>query len=424
MFIGAMLDLGLDLDHLQKELAKLPVAGYHLHAARAKRSQIEGTKFDVHLGHHHAEEGEHEHSHDEHHDHEHDPPHEHHHGDEHHHEKEHEHEHGRSYTDIRRLIAASGLSDWVKTKATGVFHRVAVAEGRIHGQPAEQVHFHEVGAVDSIVDIVGACVALEFFGRPRVLASAVIDGTGWVDCAHGRFPIPAPATLEILAARGVAISQCEEPHELITPTGAALLAEFVEAFGPMESLAPERIGFGVGTRENKTRPNVVRAILGRSAAVAAHDWESDTVAVLETNLDDANPEWLGYFMERAMAAGALDAFQTPVLMKKNRPGVLLTVLCATAEADRFSELILRHTSAFGVRRTVAERRKLRREFRTVPTPYGEVSVKIGRLDGSIVQTAPEFESCKKLAEEKSVPLKNIYEAALAALKLETRLIPE
>jgi uncharacterized protein (TIGR00299 family) protein len=313
------------------------------------------------------------------------------------------------------LIAASGLSDWVKTKATAVFHRVAVAEGKIHGQTAEEVHFHEVGAVDSIVDIVGACVALEFFGRPRVLASRVIDGTGWVDCAHGRFPIPAPATLEILAARGVAFSQCEEPHELITPTGAALLAEFVELFGPMENFAPERIGFGVGTRENKTRPNVVRAILGQSAAASAHDWQSDTVAVLETNLDDANPEWLGHFLEQAMAAGALDVCLIPAFMKKNRPGLLLTLLCAAVEADKFSELILRHTSAFGVRRTVAERRKLRREFHAVATSYGEVTVKIGKLDGQIVQTAPEYESCRKLAEAKSVPVKTVYEAALAAV---------
>jgi uncharacterized protein (TIGR00299 family) protein len=402
MFIGAMLDLGLGLDHPERELAKLPVEGYHLHASRAKRSQIEGTKFDVHLGHHHT------------HEHGHEPGHEH----------GHEPEQGRAYADIRRLIAGSGLSEWVKTKATAVFHRLAVAEGKIHGLPAGQVHFHEVGAVDSIVDIVGACVALEFFGQPRVLASAVIDGTGWVDCAHGRFPIPAPATLEILAARGVPISQCEEPHELITPTGAALLAEFVEMFGPMEGLTPERIGFGLGGRENKTRPNVVRAILGRSAAATAHDWETDTVAVLETNLDDANPEWLGHFMDQAMAAGALDVCQTPVLMKKNRPGVLLTVLCATAEADKFSEWILRHTSAFGVRRTVAERRKLRREFRAVRTPYGQVSVKIGRLDGRVVQTAPEYESCKKLAAEKNVPLKTVYEAALAAVTLESGPTPE
>jgi uncharacterized protein (TIGR00299 family) protein len=393
MFIGAMLDLGLGLDHLERELAKLHMQGYHLHASRAKRSQIEGMKFDVHLEH------DHEHGHD------------------HEHEHAHEHEHGRSYADIRQLIAGSGLSEWVKTKATAVFHRLAVAEGKIHGQPADQVHFHEVGAVDSIVDIVGACVALEFFGQPRVLASAVVDGTGWIDCAHGQFPIPAPATMEILAACGVPISQCEEPHELITPTGAALLAEFVEVFGPMEGLALERIGFGVGARENKTRPNVVRAILGQSAAATAHDWETDTVAVLETNLDDANPEWLGHFMDKAIAEGALDVCQTPALMKKNRPGVLLTVLCLPAEADKFCEWILRHTSAFGVRRTVAERRKLRREFRSVRTAYGEVSVKIGMLDRRVVQTAPEFESCKKLAEEKGIPLKTIYEAALTAVTL-------
>jgi uncharacterized protein (DUF111 family) len=164
---------------------------------------------------------------------------------------------------------------------------------------------------------------------------------------------------------------------------------------------------------------VVRAILGQRAGAAAHDWETDTVAVLETNLDDANPEWLGHFMDKAMAAGALDVCQTPAQMKKNRPGVLLTVLCAPAEADKFSEWILRHTSAFGVRRTVAERRKLRRQFRAVQTSFGEVSVKIGRLDGKIVQTAPEYESCRKLAEEKNVPLKTVYEAALAAVKLES-----
>ena len=432
MFIGAMLDLGLGLDHLERELAKMRLEGYHLHASRAQRSQIEGTKFDVHLeshhshehGHEHAHEHEHDREHEHGHEHTHEPAHEHEHEHGHEHEHDHDHEHGRSFTDIRQLIAGSGLSDWVKTKATAVFHRLAVAEGKIHGLPADQVHFHEVGAVDSIVDIVGACVALEFFGQPRVLASAVVDGAGWIDCAHGRFPIPAPATLEILAARGVPISQCEEPHELITPTGAALLAEFVESFGPMEGLALERIGFGVGQRENKTRPNVVRAIQGRTAATASHDWETDTVAVLETNLDDANPEWLGHFVDKAMAAGALDVCQAPAQMKKNRPGVLLTLICAPAEADKFSEWILRHTSAFGVRRTLAERRKLRREFRAVPTPYGQVSVKIGKLDGQVIQTAPEYESCKKLAEEKSVPLKAVYEAALAAVHSETGAPPE
>jgi pyridinium-3,5-bisthiocarboxylic acid mononucleotide nickel chelatase len=406
MFIGAMLDLGLGLDHLQRELAKLSVEGYHLHISRAKRSQIEGTKFDVHLGSHHS----HAHSH----------PHDH----EHEHEHDHPHEHARAYSHIRQLIAQSALSEWVKSKAIAVFERLALAEGKIHGQPPEQVHFHEVGVVDSIVDIVGACIALEFFGRPRVLASPAVDGTGWIDCAHGRFPIPAPATLEILAARGVPISQCEEPHELITPTGAALLAEFVETFGPMTDLVPERIGFGVGGRENKTRPNVVRAILGRSANATAHDWETDTIAVLETNLDDANPEWLGHFMDKIMAAGALDVCLTPAQMKKNHPGVLLTVLCAPAEADKFSEWLLRHTTAFGVRRTTAQRRKLCRQFRAVQTSYGEVSVKLGLLDGKVVQTAPEYESCRKLAEEKNAPLKTVYAAALAAAGWETDPTPK
>jgi uncharacterized protein (TIGR00299 family) protein len=231
-------------------------------------------------------------------------------------------------------------------------------------------------------------------------------------CAHGRFPIPAPATLEIFAARSVSITQCEETSELVTPTGAALLAEFVETFGPMQGMASAKIGFGLGTRDNRTRPNVLRAILGESSTLSApHDWETDRVAVLETNLDDINSEILGNFVERAFASGALDVFHTPVQMKKNRPGVVLTVLCAEIDADKFSELILRETTAFGVRRHVAERRKLRREFVEVKTPYGSVTVKIGKLDGKVVQSSPEYESCRKVADAAGVPIKAIYAAA-------------
>jgi len=396
MFMGALLDVGLDYPHLAGELQKLKLEGYHLHVSRGKRAQIEGIKFDVHLGHHsHGHEHEHGHAHQ--------------------HEHEHEHEHGRNYAEIKQLLLSSGLSTWAREKAIAVFERVAVAEGKIHGVPPEKVHFHEVGAVDSIIDIAGACIGLEFFGKPRVLASQPIDGTGWIDCAHGRFPVPAPATLEILAARGVALTQCEEPHELITPTGAALLAEFVEEFGPMKNFTPARIGFGLGSRDNPTRPNVLRAILGESSTAALqHDWESDSIAVLETNLDDVNPEILGHFMETALAAGALDVSYAPLQMKKNRPGFLLTVLCAAAQADKFSELILRETSAFGVRRHMAERRKLRREFQMVQTTFGDVSMKIGKLDGHVLQAAPEFESCRKLAEKEKLPLKQIYEAAMAA----------
>lgn len=278
--------------------------------------------------------------------------------------------------------------------------------------------------MDSIVDIVGACVALEMLGKPRVLASPVVEGTGWMKCAHGRFPVPAPATLAILGARGIGITQCDEPHELVTPTGAALLAEFVENFEPMSGIVAEQIGFGLGTRENKTRPNVVRAIFGKKTSNIQHpapniestrDWETDRVAVLETNLDDISGEILGAFIENVLTAGALDVFHTPIQMKKNRPGVLLTVLCAELDADKFSEMILRETSAFGVRRTIAERRKLRREFTTLETKFGNVAVKLGKLNGKMVQATPEFESCKKLATQKKVPLKQIYEAVASLL---------
>ena len=404
MFIGALIGLGADDRKLERELKKLKLGGYHLHVARRQKSGIAGVKFDVHL----ADAHEHHHEHGSHHVsrftfHE---PH---------------HDENRTFAEIKKLIVKSTLSAWVKKKSVAVFQRIAEAEGEIHGLSPGKVHFHEVGAVDSIVDIVSACIALELLGKPRVLAAPVVEGAGWVDCAHGRFPVPAPATLAILGARGIGMTQCDEPHELVTPTGAALLAEFVESFGPMQNLVAEKIGFGLGTRENKTRPNVLRAVLGKPSTLnpqpsTALDWETDRVAVLETNLDDVSGEILGHFVETVLAAGALDVFHTPVQMKKNRPGVLLTVLCAEADADRFSEMILRETSAFGVRRTQAERRKLRREFSKVKTPFGDIIVKIGRLNGKVVQAVPEFESCKKLALRAKMPLKQVYEAALKAVK--------
>lgn len=426
MFLGAMLDLGVSFERLRDELAKLGLKDYHLHAATQKKAAIAGVKFDVHLGsghhhghHHHGghahEHAEEEHSHGHSHDHssaghDHDAgglaP-----GGDHHHS----HAPNRNFAQIRRLIEDSPYSPWVKAKATSVFHRIAEAEGKIHGCGPERVHFHEVGAVDSIIDIVGACLALEWLDKPRVLASPVVEGVGWILCDHGRFPLPAPATLAILGARGIPVTQCDEPHELVTPTGAAILAEFAETFAPMSALTPSKIGYGLGSRDNKTRPNVLRAILSHDAG-APNDWEMDSVAVLETNIDDINPEILGYFIERALAAGALDVYYTPVHMKKNRPGVLLTVLCQAARGDDLTELILRETSAFGVRRSLCERRKLRREFTTVQTPFGSVTVKVGKLNDRILQAAPEFESCKQLASQLNLPLKEIYEAAIRAAK--------
>ena len=396
MFLGAMIDLGVDFAALESELKKLDVDGYRLHSARKQKANIDGVKFDVELllmpissptaG---LSPAMHDHS----------------------------HEHARDFSQIKELIRTSGLSDWVKEKSIAVFQRVAVAEGKVHGMPPEEVHFHEVGAVDSIVDIIGACIALEMLGKPRVLSAPVVEGTGWVYCAHGRFPVPTAATLEILGARGVAVTQCEEKSELVTPTGAALLAEFAESFDGMQGLVPDKIGYGLGTRDCKTRPNVLRACLGESESSSealALDWETDRVAVLETNLDDISSEVLGHFLELALAAGALDVFYTPIQMKKSRPGALLTVLCAEADADRFTESILRETTAFGVRRTFAERRKLKREIKTVETEHGPVEVKIGLLNGKAIQIAPEYESCRALAEKAGVPLKAVQAAAVKA----------
>ena len=403
MFLGAMIDLGVDASALEAELAKLKLAGYQLHVGRKTKANIEGVKFDVHLL--PAKGGE--------------PSHEHGHSHSHSHDDNGGHSHERTFADIQSLINASALSDWVKEKSIAVFRRVAVAEGKVHGMPPGEVHFHEVGAVDSIIDIVGGCIALELLGKPRVLAAPVTEGTGWVDCAHGRFPVPTAATLEILGARGVTVNQCDEPHELVTPTGAALLAEFAESFGLMRGVTPERIGYGLGTRDMHTRPNVLRAVLGQAAAATEAepiDWERDIVTVIETNHDDINAEHLGHFVETALEAGALDVFHTPIQMKKNRPGVLLTVLCAEVDADRFSEMILRETTALGIRRHAAARRKLRREVVTVETPLGQVRVKLGRLNGELVQAAPEYESCREAAAKAGVPLKTIYAAAQKAIE--------
>ncbi len=403
MFLGAMIDIGVDAAVLEAELAKLSLGGYQLHVGRKTKANIEGVKFDVHLlptkGDEHSHEHGHSHSHS--------------------HDANGGRSHERTFSDIRSLINGSALSDWVKEKSVAVFRRVAEAEGKVHGMPPDEVHFHEVGAVDSIVDIVGGCIALELLDKPRVLAALVTEGTGWVECAHGRFPVPTAATLEILGARGVAVNQCDEPHELVTPTGAALLAEFAESFGLMRGMTPERIGYGLGTRDMNTRPNVLRAVLGQAEAATEAkplDWERDTVTVIETNLDDINAEHLGHFVETALGGGALDVFHTSIQMKKNRPGVLLTVLCADADADRFSEMILRETTALGVRRHIADRRKLHREVATVETPLGQVRVKLGRLNGEVVQAAPEYESCREIADKAGVPIKAVYADAQKALE--------
>jgi uncharacterized protein (TIGR00299 family) protein len=296
----------------------------------------------------------------------------------------------------------------VKARSVAVFRRIALAEGKIHGMPPDEVHFHEVGAVDSIVDIVAFCVALESLGMPAIRASRLLEGTGFITCAHGRFPLPAPATLEILA--GVPLRQIDEPMEFITPTGAGLLAEFASAFGPMPELAVERIGYGVGTRDTSHRPNVLRAVLGDTAENA----ESDLVTELETNLDDLSPELAAAAAAQLLAEGALDVFMTPVQMKKGRPGFRITVLAEPHRAQEFAYMIMRETSAFGVRMHECRRLKLRRECIDIQTAYGPITIKHGWLGEECLQSAPEFESCRRAAELAGVTVREVYQAAQAA----------
>lgn len=375
MIVGALCDLGVESGMLETELRKLLLSEVRFRFERQTRKGISGVKFSV-------REDEEEH--------------------------EHEHEHGRSYEEIRALINRSALSDFVRQKALAIFERIGLAEAKIHGVPLATVGFHEVGALDSIADIVGVCVALEALGRPRVIVSPLREGRGWIECAHGRFPLPAPATLEIL--RGVELELVDESWESITPTGAAIAREFAESFGPMPRLEIERIGYGIGTRDLEQRPNVLRAVLGR----ATNDFETDTVIEIETNLDDLSPELTGAAMERLLALGALDVTLTPVQMKKNRPGVALSVLCEPANESRIIHSLLTETSAFGLRRSEKRRYKLERRFEKVQTPFGEITLKLGLLDGDVIQVAPEFESCRAASARTGQPLPMIYRAALAA----------
>ncbi|MFZ4598630.1 MAG: nickel pincer cofactor biosynthesis protein LarC [Terrimicrobiaceae bacterium] len=387
MTVGALRDLGVAEDVFRNAIAALGLGDeIHFHFRRATKQNVSGTKFDIHAHSHH----EHGHSHAESHSHEHP-----------------DHVHGRTYREIRALLEASSLQSEVKTRALSVFHRIAVAEGKIHGIPVNDVGFHEVGAADSIGDIVAACAGIVSLGPIRCEASILVEGSGWIECAHGHFPIPAPATLEILA--GIPLRQVAEAVEFLTPTGAALLAEFVSNFGPMPEMRIDKIGYGLGARETPPRPNVLRAILGESAE--PEDSVTDSISQIETNLDDMTPELAAAAMQKLFQAGALDVFFTPVQMKKNRPGFVLTALCSGEKTEEIARVILTETSSFGVRVHRADRFKLRREFRDVETPYGAVRIKLGFLDDELVQASPEFESCRAVAEAAGVSVRDVHLAA-------------
>ena len=435
MTVGALADLGVKPSAFEWELSKLDLGDLHMHFERRASRHITGVKFDIHEGATHREKDEGRRMKDEKkhaHTHTHEPAHEHSckcehkHGNEHEHGEhhkckgghghEHAHAHGRTHAEIRELIGTSGLSDFVKKHALSIFHRIAVAEGKIHGVSPEKVAFHEVGALDSIADIVLACAGFEALGVEKIFVSPLIEGSGWIDCAHGKFPIPAPATLELLA--GIPLLQTGEPFEFITPTGAAIVAEFGAKFGPMPRMKIEKIGYGLGTRELPDRPNVLRAVLGESeistAEPDAAGYETDTITRIETNIDDLSPEITGAVVDKLLAAGALDVFITPVLMKKNRPGQLLGVLCENGDIQKIADLIFAETTSFGLRMDEVRRLKLARKFEKVRTPHGEITVKIGLKNGEVIQVAPEFESVRAAADKSGKPLRVVFDAAREA----------
>jgi uncharacterized protein (TIGR00299 family) protein len=378
MLAGAMLDCGLDFETLRSELLKLGVQGYKLSLNRVDRSGISAAKFDVHLEDSYS--------------------------------REHHHEH-RSLTEIKQIISSSNLNEQVKQRAQAIFQRIGEAESKIHDIPIEAVHFHEIGAIDSIVDIVGACVAFDALKIERIVSSPLHVGSGTFQCAHGTYPVPGPATAELL--KGVPIYSKDIEGELVTPTGAAIISTLAESYGPMPMMRIEKIGYGAGTRNYPKFPNALRAIIGEMEADA--DCAPTTVTVIEANIDDLNAQVFGYLMEKALATGALDIFYTPAQMKKNRPGVLLTLLCNPPDLERMCDLIFRETTTLGVRYRNERREILTREFVTVETEYGPIRIKVSRArDGRVMNASPEFEDCRVAAEKSGVGLRDAQTAALKA----------
>jgi uncharacterized protein (TIGR00299 family) protein len=319
----------------------------------------------------------------------------------------------RFLPDVEAILAKGAITPRQRELAAAIFRKVAVAESTVHGMPLERVHFHEVGALDSIADIVGAAVGLDALGVETFTSSPVPTGTGTVKCAHGIMPVPTPGTAELL--KGVPLAPSTIKAELTTPTGAAILTAVVSAYTAAPAMTIERIGHGAGTKDFLEQPNLLRLFVGTTAASpglmpGADQAETDTVVVLETNLDDASPELIGYCTERLFAAGALDVFAVPVQMKKNRPGVLLSVIAEPGQESELEAVLFRETATFGVRRHTAARSKLRREAVTVETRWGPVKAKRGwRSDGFEVIT-PEFEDCARIAREHAVPLREVYAA--------------
>ncbi|MHB1392347.1 MAG: nickel pincer cofactor biosynthesis protein LarC [Clostridia bacterium] len=409
MTVGALLDLGADEKTLLDGLNQLKVDGYEIKIEKKLKNGISGTDFSVILEEHHNHD-EHDHGHDhEHHSHEHEHEHEHEHPHAHEHKHKHNSEHvHRNMGDIERIINDSGLSERVRKLSTDMFWLVAEAEGKIHGKPAGEVHFHEVGAVDSIVDIIGTAICIDNLAVDIIVFSSLPLSRGFVKCQHGVFPLPAPATLEIL--KNVPVYYTDINFELVTPTGAAIAKGLADEFGIVGELEVEKIGYGLGKKTYEI-PNVLRVMLFSTKKKI-----SDRIVEIETNIDDMTAEQLGSAVEMLFSEGALDVFFTPVFMKKNRPGTKLTILCHPDKKESIVGAVLKHTSTFGVRMSYMERSILDRETVEVDTEFGSIRCKIGKLDGEILKYSPEYDDCRAASLQCGRPIVDIYNEAISKVR--------
>ncbi len=378
MFLAALLDAGVKLDRLQGELKKIDLGPYEFTQDRVMRKGLAGNHVEI------VVPGKQPH---------------------------------RHLSHIEKLIGDASIDEGVKQKALRVFRRLGEAEARLHNQPIEKIHFHEVGAVDAILDIVGGCLGLAMLGDPELVCSPLNVGGGRVEAAHGSLPVPAPATSELL--KGIPVYSSGVESELVTPTGAALVSTLAAGFGPMPPMKVERIGYGAGAKDFPTHPNIARLMVGEKAGAAGLRQggpDEETALVIEANIDDMNPQLYGYLMEKALEAGAADVACCPVHMKKNRPGLLVSILCKPELENTLTRLLFEETTTIGVRITETRRKVLDREVVTVETAHGTVRMKVARLAGREMNVTPEFDDCRRLANEKSVPLKEVMLAAQAAYR--------
>ena len=383
MVLGALLDAGLPIDELRGALGSLALDGADVSASRVLRAGVSATKFVVE-----------EHGHHHHHDHEHG----HEHGGHHHHPH-------RSLAEINALIDRSALSPAGQDRAKQLFHRLGEAEAAIHQIPLEKIHLHEVGALDSIIDIVGAVFAIDWFRADRIVSSPLNVGGGMVNSAHGHFPVPAPATVKLLGGAPVYSSGVQ--NELVTPTGALLVTSYATSFGPVPAMMIDKVGYGAGDRDLPSTPNVLRVLVGESTDRP----QTERIVVLQCEIDDMSPQLFGLVMERLYAAGALEVFFSPVQMKKNRPGTLLTILSRPKQREELSAIVFRETTTIGVRYHDVLRERLEREIVAVDTPIGSVRFKVARIGDTIVNASPEFEDCLRIASERRIPVKDVQAAA-------------